>query len=99
MLNGFIGRISAAPQLKQSLDVSAQRTRLIADRVAKATLAQNGDGFSIPQPGQDAGTTLEGPVDLEQEMVSLADSQIHFEATAKLLQKTYEQIRMSLDDR
>ncbi|HET8654013.1 MAG TPA: hypothetical protein VFL93_00670 [Longimicrobiaceae bacterium] len=97
MLNGFFGRVSMAPQLKQALDLGSQRTRMIADRVAKATLQQGGDGFSIPQPGQAPGTTLEGSVDLESEMVSLADEQLHFEATSRLLEKTYQQIRTSLD--
>jgi flagellar basal body rod protein FlgB len=38
-------------------------------------------------------------VNIEEEMVSLADEQLHFEATARLLQRTYEQIRTSLRDR
>ena len=98
MLYGFISRVSLAPQLKESLDVSVQRTRQIADRVAKATLNAP-DGFALPATGAEPGTTLEGPVDLESEMVSLADEQLRYEATAKLLQKTYERIRSSLRDR
>ena len=95
MLFGFFGRVAPTPALKQFLDVSSERTRMIADRVAKATL-QNTDGFSLPEAGVKPGSTLEGPVDIESEMVSLADEQIHFEATAKLLQSTYDQIRASL---
>lgn len=96
---GFIGRVSTANQLKHSLDVGSQRTRMIADRVAKATLA-NADGFALPEAGTDPGSAEEGqPVDIESEMVSLADEQIRFEATAKLLQKAYQQIRTSIRDR
>ena len=98
MLYGFIGRVSAADQLKQGLDVGAQRTRLIADRVAKATLA-NGDGFALPAAGAQPGSAGEGDVDLESEMVSLADEQLRFEATARLLEKTYQKIRLSIKDR
>ena len=98
MLFGFFGRVSSAEPLKQFLDVSSQRTRMIADRVAKATLLSN-DGFSLPEAGVKPGSKLDGPVDLEAEMVSLADEQLHFEATAKLLEKTYQQIRMSLKER
>ncbi len=98
MLYGFIGRVSPATQLKQGLDVGAQRTRVIADRVAKATL-RNQDGFAIPAVPDEPGSEEDGQVDLEQEMVSLADEQIHFETAAKLLQKTYEKIRLSLRDR
>ncbi len=98
MLFGFLNRVAPTDQLKQFLDLSTQRTRLIADRVSKATL-QSPDGFALPEAGVKPGSSLEGPVDIEAEMVSLADEQLHFEATAKLLQKTYEQIRLSLRDR
>ena len=98
MLYGFIGRVSAANQLKEGLDVSSQRTRIISDRVAKATI-QNADGFALPQAQVEPGSQLEGPVDLEAEMVSLADQQIRFEATSRLLQKAYQQIRMSIRER
>lgn len=95
MLHGFFGRVSQAPGLREGLDTSAQRTRLIADRVSKATLF-NGDGFALPEEGAAPGTAMEGPIDLEAEMVSLADEQLYFESTARLLQKAYEQIRTSL---
>ena len=38
MLFGFLNRVAPTDQLKQFLDLSTQRTRLIADRVSKATL-------------------------------------------------------------
>jgi hypothetical protein len=98
MLHGFFGRVSQAPTLRDGLDASSQRTRLIADRVSKATLF-NGDGFAIPVEGGAPGTLQEGPIDLESEMVSLADEQLYYEATARLLQKAYEQIRSSIRDR
>jgi hypothetical protein len=98
MLYGFFGRVSNSVQLREGLDISTQRSRLIADRVAKATLPP-GDGFALPEVGTEAGTTQEGPIDLEAEMVSLADEQLYFEATSRLLQKAYQQIRTSLRDR
>lgn len=98
MLYGFFGRVSQSVSLREGLDASSQRTRLIADRVAKATLF-NGDGFALPEIESAPGSVLEGPIDLEAEMVSLADEQLYFEASARLLQKAYEQIRVSLRDR
>ena len=95
MLFGLIGRVSLAPQLRGELSRSSERSRVIADRVAKATLG-GADGFALPQPAAPPGTPLGGPVDVEQEMVSLADEQLHYEATASLLQKTYQQIRESV---
>jgi hypothetical protein len=100
MLFGFINRVSGAAQLRQGLDTSAARTRGIADRVAKASLG-NGDGFALPEPGAvNAGAApAQAGVDVESEMVSLADEQLRYEATAKLLEKTYAQLRTTIRDR
>ena len=94
MLFGLIDRVSSAASLKQTLDVSSQRTRGIAQRVATATV-QMGSGFALPPaaPGQPP------QVNIEQEMTDLADTQLRFESAAQLLQKTYEQIRTSMRDR
>ena len=98
MLYGFFGRVTQSENLRASLNASAERSRLIADRVSKATLMA-GDGFAMPAAGTEPGTQQEGPVDLEAEMVSLADEQLFFEASARLLQKAYENIRSSLRER
>ena len=98
MLYGFFGRVSQSENLRESLSGSVQRSRIIADRVSKATIL-NGDGFAMPDPGGEPGSLQEGPVDLEAEMVSLADEQLFYEASSRLLQKAYEQIRSSLRDR
>lgn len=84
------------------------RVRGIASRVSQASL-NNLDGFALPttsiaaNESQDAlalatGTTIED-VDLETEMTNLADAQLRFEATTKLLSKTYAQIRTSIRER
>ena len=103
MLFGFINRVSGAGQLRQGLDVSAARTRGIADRVAKASL-NNADGFALPTPasataGANGGTAPGEKIDLETEMMSLGDEQLRYETTAKLLEKTYAQLRTSIRDR
>jgi len=104
MLYGFIGRVSAATELKQALDISGQRTRLIADRVAKASL-DGESGFAATLEAMDEGVEPPvigepaEPIDLESEMVALADEQLRFETTARLLQKAYQNIRLSLRDR
>jgi hypothetical protein len=102
MMHGFINRVSSASQLKDALDVGSQRVRGIADRVAKASLG-NQDGFALPTlapPGAPAGNEPKSSdVDLEAEMTDLADAQIRFEATSKLLAKAYAQVRSSIRDR
>jgi hypothetical protein len=98
MLIGILGRATNANDLKDALDLSAQRTRVIAGRVAQASV-NGANGFALPiDPA--TGQPVEGSqVDLEQEMTSLADEQVRFDATAKLLEKTYEQLRTSIRDK
>lgn len=104
MLFGFINRVTGAAGLRDGLDVSAARTRTIADRVAKASL-DNGDGFALSTtPGATgaAASPAAGnadPVDVEREMVSLGDEQLRYEATAKMLERTYAQLRTIIRDR
>ena len=97
MLFGFIGRVSPAPSLRAALDASAARTRGIADRVTKATL-DNADGFALAATTAEsaAGAQPGPPVDVEAEMVSLADEQLRYEATAKLLQGAYQKVRLAM---
>lgn len=89
-----ISRTTLASPLKASLDESSARARAIADRIARAGAEQ----FAIPGEVPAAGTTT-APVDLEAEMTRLADEQLRFDATARLLQKTYAGLRASLRDR
>jgi len=91
MLFGFIDRSTSATSLKSALDRSAERSRGIADRVAKASL-QNSDGFALEANGKAAATNA-NPVNVEDEMVALADEQIRFLATSRLLEKTYASLR------
>lgn len=90
----IVGRVTMANQLKESLDISTQRTRQIADRVARATAMQQ--GFALPDTPTSPGSTGTGPVDIEAEMVSLADEQLRYEATAKLLAKAYQNMRAAV---
>lgn len=94
MLFGFFGRVSAAPQLRSELDASSQRVKAIAQRVSGATL-QNQSGFTLP----DGTTSIGQPVNLEAEMTALADEQLRYETTAKLLEKTYTKLRMIIRDK
>lgn len=93
MLRGLIGQGSIVSLLKAGLDDSSTRLGAIAHRVANVTTP----GF------QDiAAFTLDGdpgalePVDLEREMVALADESLRFDAKARLLRMNYDLIRLSL---
>lgn len=94
MLFGIIGRTTNANDLKDALDLSAQRTRAIASRVAQASL--NGNGFALPIDPTTGKPAQGSQVDLEAEMTGLADEQVRYDATEKLLEKMYAQLRTSL---
>jgi flagellar basal body rod protein FlgB len=95
MLKGLIGRDTPVATLKDGLDASVERTRVTAHRVANASVPGGGAGEFA---GLLAGAAVED-VDLEVEMVALADEQLRFDATAVLLQKVYAQIRSSVRER
>ena len=95
MLFGIIGRTTNANDLKDALDLSAMRTRGIASRVAQASL-NGGNGFALPVDPATGQPAAGDPVDLEAEMTSLADEQVRYEATEKLLEKAYAQLRTAI---
>ena len=92
---GVIGRTTRANDLKDALDLSAQRTRAIASRVAQASV-NGGSGFALPIDPATGQPAVSDSVDLELEMTSLADEQLRYEATEKLLEKAYAQLRTAM---
>jgi hypothetical protein len=96
MLKGLIGRTTTVGTLKDGLDASVERTRVTAHRVANASVPGGGLGGNFASVLAAAGGE---DVDLEVEMVALADEQLRFDATAVLLQKLYGQIRSSVRER
>ncbi len=92
----LVGRDTAVQQLKEGLDTSSRAVKGIAHRVANAGTP---DFAQALEEAQATGTPGDGPVDLEREMVALADEQLRFETTANLLQKVYQQIRSSVRER
>jgi hypothetical protein len=88
VLFGIFGRTTNANDLKDALDVSAQRTRMIASRVSQASL-NNGSGFALPIDPATGQPAAGGDVDMESEMTALADEQVRYDATEKLLEKAY----------
>lgn len=90
MIKRLFGAESMAGRIKTQMDESAQKHREIAHRVANATTLGGGtfEGALAQANGQ-------APVDLERDMVELADTQLRFEAATSLLRKTYDQVRVS----
>ena len=96
MFTRLIGNDTAVAQLKEGLDASTRAVRGIAHRVANAGTPNFAQALDAAQAtGAPGGET----VDLEKEMVALAEEQLRFETASSLLQKTYQQIRSSVKER
>lgn len=94
MLFGLIDRTTSATTLKSALDRSSERNRGIADRISKATL-QNSDGFAL-EASNGSVQAEANRVNVEEEMVALADEQLRFLATSRFLEKTYSSLRTAI---
>ena len=84
--------------LRESLGHSTTRMREIAHRVSNVTNGVD-EPFSraLSQVSAAGGEDSNGPeVDLEKEMVALANEQIRFDAGASLLQRAYARLRASV---
>ena len=95
MLFGLVDRVTSASPLKAALDRSVERTRGIAERVSQATL-NNGDGFSLEAKNGTEANANQNPINVEDEMIALADEQLRFLATSRLLEKTYASLRSAI---
>lgn len=93
MIRGLVGAGSVVDQLRRGLDESVVRSRDIAHRVANAS---NGAEASFEAALERVGLEGRDPVDLETEMVHLADEQLRFDAMSRVLRNMYGQIRSSL---
>lgn len=89
MIQNLFNAGTPAGTLKWGLDQMAQRQREISHRISNAT---TGAGSFANTLAQKAGALN---VNLEQEMVALADVQLRFDAYTKLLQKTHSQLRVA----
>ncbi len=96
MLKHMTGIGATAADLRQALTGSMERTRAGADRIANAfndTEASFTDALDAARNGADPGGE---PVDVETEMVRLADEQLRFDAMTRMLSKVYQQVRSSV---
>jgi len=91
LIRDLIGSGTLVQGLRQELDASMVRSREIAHRVANSS---NSSVASFETTLD--GALAEDAVDLEVEMVSLADEQIRYEAVSEILMKMYGQIKSSI---
>ena len=94
MINKVLGTASTTADLRRELTSSMERTRAGADRIANA---YNGTDASFTDALDAAQSGVDGePVDVETEMIRLADEQIRFDAMSRMLSKVYQQVRASV---
>jgi flagellar basal body rod protein FlgB len=97
MIRELFGSGSIYATLRDGLDESTRTHRRIANRVANTTNAIGSAGFASElSRQQQSASARNAEADLEGSMTRLADNQIRFDATARLLQRAYSQIRTAL---
>lgn len=95
MIKGLFGAGSVTATLRGGLEEASATHRAIAERVARGLERSSASDFS----GELGAATARSDEALTQDMAALADTQLRYEATAKLLQKSYADLRTAIRDR
>jgi flagellar basal body rod protein FlgB len=99
VIRELFGSTSLYARLQAGLDAASAEHRRIADVVATGG-ARSADSFGAAMARARAGGPPQvGELDLDNAMTHLADTQIRFDATAKLLQRSYSQLRTAINSR
>lgn len=94
MIRSLFGANTVTSMLRGGLEEASATQRGIAARVARAQATSTQGDFAAELQG--AGRRQQPQIDVQQEMASLADTQIRFEASAKLLNGAYERLRRAI---
>lgn len=98
MLKQLFGPTTVSHMLRGGLEETSATHRAIAARVANLLTSSSSMDFS----DELAKRTAEGRLDddeLQRDMAALADTQLRYEADAKLLQEAYARLRTAMRDR
>ena len=100
MIRSLFGSTTVVSMLRGGLEETSATQRGIAARVAQATNASANGDFASELEAATAGAARKkmSDVDLQKEMAAFADTQIRYEASAKLLHEAYGQIRTAIRD-
>ncbi len=98
MIRSLFGPSAVSSMLRGGLEEATATHRAIADRVANAAQSSTNTDFADAVSAS-AGAKKVNEADLQRDMASLADTQLRFEADAKLLQAAYSRLRMAIRDR
>jgi hypothetical protein len=92
MISSVFGTGSMYSLLRTALDEITSAHRRIANRVANATT-----GELAADTAQSSRSVAQS--DLERDMAELANNQLRFQATARLLERAYAQLRTAMRER
>lgn len=98
MLRGLFGPETVTSRLRGGLEEVSATHRVIAERVAGTLGSSSSVDFTDELASKTAQARLK-EADLERDMASLADTQLRYEADAKLLRDAYARIRTAIHER
>jgi flagellar basal body rod protein FlgB len=94
VISRLFGAGTVTHALRGGLDEASATHRTIAERVANASQSSI-NGFA----GELGESLAQNDEELTRQMAALADTQLRYEATARLLQKSYADLRTAIRDR
>lgn len=98
MIKGLFGNGSVTSMLRGGLEETSATHRTIAQRVSNALSSSTSTDFATALDAK-AAQQRGAEIDLEGEMASLADTQLRYEADARLLTEAYARLRTAIRDR
>ena len=97
MIKSLFGPTTLTHMLRGGLEEASATHRAVSGRVAGALAASSSVDFSDALAAKTQQAAIEER--LEQAMTELADTQLRYEADARLLQGAYAQFRIAMRDR
>lgn len=97
MIKGLFGNTTLPYALRSGLEEATTTHRAIAGRVANAMQSSSSTDFAGDLKAAAAKRKAQ-EADLQRDMTELADTQLRFEADAKLLQQAYSRLRTAIRD-
>ena len=98
MLKDLFGPRSVSSMLRGGLEEASATHRAIAAHVAGSLRSSTGVDFPSELEAR-AGRVRADQADVQRDMAALADTQLRYEADAKLLQAAYARLRTAIRER
>lgn len=95
MLKDLFGPTSLTAMLRGGLEETSATHRAIAKHVAETLSSSTSVDFGQQLDAKNAAAKVD-EADLQRDMAALADTQLRYEADAKLLQSAYARLRSAM---